>query len=127
MLHSKSILQLKLLQALKKKKINNSRNIAVEQYNQIIPEQESEPDSEPESEPEQVPFLESEPVPNKSFPVQITLTEPIMEFATATPPSAPQIFQKKLIPIEQSETRKLFEEYEQFKYEQYLWNKLHGK
>jgi len=128
MLHQKSIHQLKLLQALQKKRIKNARNIAVEQYDPVIVEStsEQEPNLDIESEPVQIEEA-------KSLPIQvITPNEPIMNVTIATPlkKSPPsEMYQKISIPIEieQSECRKLFEEYEQYKYEQNIWNKLHGK
>lgn len=131
MLHRRSIHQLKLLEALQKKRIKNST--PVEQYTPVESASES---SEPIPVPqlEQEPYLEPEPVPieqvqNTSVPIQvITPTDSIMDTTMSTPKKSFP-YQKKSIPIEieQYETRKLFEEYEQYKHEQYLWNKLHGK
>jgi len=130
MLHQKSIHQSKLLQALQKKRMTKTPTVQpIEEYFPVISESIPEPESEPVPEAIQV--------QEKLLPVQ-ELNTPIIDkgisqskkkFSTFPFPTDFEIPQKKSIPIEieQSETRKLFEEYEQFKYEQNLWNKLNGK
>ena len=120
MLPHKSIHQSKLLQALQKKRV----------ISKIQPEMTL---SKPQPIPEHEPFIPSEgPIhaqdEQEALPIQSQEAipmEPIMESKKSFPE---QIYNKKIaIKVEQSETRKLFEEYEQFKYEQDLWNRLNGK
>jgi len=121
MLHHKSIHQSKLLQALQKKRMNSK--MATEP---IV--------SKPETQAEHVSYLVPEPVKIQqeiSLPTEeFQPTEPIVDTTISAKKLSPEqkLYEKKIsIPFEQSEVGKLFEEFEQFKYEQQLWNKLHGK
>jgi hypothetical protein len=132
MLHQKSIHQSKLLQALYKKRMTKTpTDQPIEEYYPVISESIPEPELASVSEPIQV--------QEKLLPIQeLEINAPIMHtgiseakkkssIPTFPFPSDFEFPQKKYFPVEESETAKLFEEYEQFKYEQNLWNKLHGK
>lgn len=131
MLHQKSIHQSKLLHALQKKRMTKTPTVQpIEEYYPVISESIPEPESAPEPEPisvQQEKFLPVQELDMNTPIINKGISESKKKFSTFPFRTDFEIPQKKNIPVEESETAKLFEEYEQFKYEQNLWNKLHGK
>lgn len=138
MLHQKSIHQSKLLQALLKKRMTKTpTDQPIEEYYPDIAEPHVVPEIAPA--PEIAPVAVLEPIPEQESLSATVYSEtqknvPIMELAEInqkTPifpfPTDFTMAQKKYTATEDSKTAKMFQEYQQFKLEQDLWNQLNGR